>query len=539
MTPIDSRIDSDSAAFASQRLGMLTLVEQLRTLEARAQTASERARARFSKRGALLPRERLSRLLDMGAAFLPIANLAGYGLDDANHDTSIPGGSLIAGIGFINGVRCMVVVTDSGIDAGAMTEGGNLKMMRCQEIALENRLPFIQLVESAGANLRKYRVDKFIRGGAIFYNLARLSAAGLPVITVVHGSSTAGGAYLPGLSDYVVMVKQRARAFLAGPPLLKAATGEVASDEELGGAQLHASVSGLAEYLAENDEHAIAIARDIVASLDWDTGVRVPPQAIVPPRLDSQELAGVMTLDVKRPVDMHEVIARLVDDSACLSFKPDYGCATVCAHARIDGHAVGIISNNGPIDPAGATKAAQFIQLCNQSRTPIVFLQNTTGFIVGRASEEAGMIKHGAKLIQALSNSTVPQITLYCGASYGAGNFGMCGRGFKPRFCFSWPNAKTAVMGGEQAAMTLEIVARQQAERQGTSIDEAQLSRQKDEIVTNFERQASAFITSGLLLDDGVIDPRDTRAVLAFVLATSREAHVRTPQAMQFGVARF
>lgn len=539
MLPIESRIDPASPAFASQRAGMQALIERLRALEQRAVAASERARPSFARRGALLPRERLARLLDPATAFLPIANLAGYGMDDPDHDTSIPGGSLVAGIGFVHGVRAMVVATDSGIDAGAMTEGGNLKLMRCQEIALENRLPFIHLVESAGANLRKYRVDKFVRGGGIFYNLARLSAAGLPVITVVHGSSTAGGAYMPGLSDYVVMVRGRARAFLAGPPLLKAATGEIATDEELGGADLHATVSGLAEFLAEDDEHAIALARDVVASLDWPAVAPRLPQPPQPPRLDAGELDGVMTLDVKKPVDMLEIIGRLTDDSAWLAFKPDYGMATVCGRGRIEGHAVGFISNNGPIDPAGATKAAQFIQACNQSGTPIVFLQNTTGFIVGRASEEAGMIKHGAKMIQALSNSTVPQVTIYCGASFGAGNFGMCGRGFRPRFCFSWPNARTAVMGGEQAAMTLEIVARQQAERKGAAVDEARLAQQTGEIVANFERQASAFVTSGLLLDDGVIDPRDTRAVLAFVLATAREAEARTPRAMQFGVARF
>jgi len=432
----------------------------------------------------------------------------------------------------------MVLASDSGIDAGALTEAGNQKIIRCQELALENRLPFVQLVESAGSNLRKYRVDKFIRGGGMFYNLARLSAAGLPVVTVVHGSSTAGGAYMPGLSDYVVMVRGRGKAFLAGPPLLKAATGEIASDEELGGTDMHASVSGLAEYVAEDDAHAIAIARDIVANLDW-ARADARPAAFLPPRLDADELAGAMVLQHRKPVDMREIIARVVDDSRWLDFKPDYGAATICGHGRIEGLAVGFISNNGPIDPAGATKAAQFIQLCNQSGTPIVFLQNTTGFIVGRASEEAGMIKHGSKLIQALANSRVPQITLYCGASFGAGNYGMCGRAFRPRFCFSWPNARTAVMGGEQAAATLEIMARQQAERKGLPVDEARLAAQQQEIVANFERQAGAFYTSGHLLDDGVIDPRDTRAVLAFALATVREAAQRTTHPVQFGVARF
>jgi geranyl-CoA carboxylase beta subunit len=300
---------------------------------------------------------------------------------------------------------------------------------------------------------------------------------------------------------------------------------------------MHASVSGLAEYVAEDDAHAIAIARDIVATLPWNR--EAAAAASTQPELDPDQLAGSMVLEHRKPIDMREIIARLVDGSAWMDFKPDYGAATICGHGRIEGHAVGFISNNGPIDPAGATKAAQFIQLCDQSGTPMVFLQNTTGFIVGRASEEAGMIKHGSKLIQALSNAQVPKITIYCGASFGAGNYGMCGRAFEPRFCFSWPNARTAVMGGEQAATTLEIVARQQAERTGKPVDEARLAAQKEEIVANFERQASAFYTSGHLLDDGVIDPRDTRAVLAFVLATTREAQRRETRRMQFGVARF
>ena len=532
MTPYDTHLHPASEAFQSQRAGMLDLVAQLRAIEHKAAQASAQAAARFAQRGALLPRERLGRLLDPGRPFLPLCNLAGYGMDDPDPEKCIAGGSQIAGIGFVSGVRCMVVVTDSGIDAGALTEAGNQKLMRCQDIALENSLPFVHLVESAGSNLRKYRVDKFIRGGGMFHKLARLSAAGLPVVTVVHGPSTAGGAYMPGLSDVVVMVRGQARAYLAGPPLLKAATGEVATDEALGGTDMHASVSGLADYVAEDDAHAIALARDVLANLDWDRPIE--PAHAPGPRLPVDELAGVMVLEHRKPVDMREVIARVVDDSKWLDFKPDYGAATVCGHARIEGHAVGFISNNGPIDPAGATKAAQFIQLCNQSGTPIVFLQNTTGFIVGRASEEAGMIKHGAKLIQALSNSGVPHVTLYCGASFGAGNYGMCGRAFEPRFCFSWPNARTAVMGGEQAAMTMDIVA-----RQGAPVDEARLAAQKAEIVANFERQASAFYTSGHLLDDGVIDPRDTRAVLAFVLATAREASARRLRPVQFGVARF
>lgn len=540
MIPFPSSIDPSDEAFQGQRAAMLDLVDRLHGLLKRAGDASERSRAAFEKRGALLPRERLARLLDAGSPFLDLCNLAGYGMDEPDLDRSIPGGSQLAGIGFVSGVRCMVVVTDSGINAGALTEAGNQKLMRCQEIAIENRLPFVHLVESAGANLRQYRVEKFVRGGGIFYNLARLSAAGLPIVTVAHGPSTAGGAYLLGMSDYVIMVRGRGKAFLAGPPLLKAATGEIATDEELGGAEMHAAVSGLTEYVAEDDEHAIATARDVVAALDWNCGASIvsPPRPPREPALDLDELAGAMVMDVRRRIDMREIIARLVDGSEWMDFKPDYGAATLCGRGRIAGHAVGFISNNGPIDPAGAVKATQFIQLCEQVGSPIVYLQNTTGFIVGRASEEAGMIKHGSKMVQALSNATVPQITIHCGASFGAGNFGMCGRGFHPRFCFSWPNARTAVMGGEQAATVMDIVARQQAERRGTAVAEAQLAAQKAEIIANFEKQASAFITSGLLLDDGVIDPRSTRAVLAFVLATCREAEARRPRPIQFGVAR-
>ncbi|MDP3546664.1 MAG: carboxyl transferase domain-containing protein, partial [Phreatobacter sp.] len=348
-------------------------------------------------------------------------------------EKSVPGSGVIAGIGFVAGVRCMISASDSGIDAGALQPMGLEKQLRVQELALENRLPFIQLVESAGANLLRYRVEHFIHGGQIFRNLARLSAAGLPVITVTHGSSTAGGAYQTGLSDYIVMVRGRTRAFLAGPPLLKAATGEIATEEELGGAEMHTTISGLGDYMAEDDRDALRIAREIVAALGWD---RDQPRQAAPsfdaPRHDAEDLLGIMPADLKRPVDMREVIARIVDGSNFLPFGEDYGPATVCGHAAIEGFPAGIITNNGPLDPAGANKATHFIQACCQSATPILYLNNTTGFMVGRAYEEAGMIKHGSKMIQAVTNATVPQITLYCGASYGAGNYGMCGRAYSP-----------------------------------------------------------------------------------------------------------
>ncbi|WP_323118304.1 acyl-CoA carboxylase subunit beta [Burkholderia alba] len=537
MPVFPTRLDTAGAAFRDNAAHLEGLIDQLRTLQARASLESAKAGPRFAKRGQLLPRERLALLVDAGAPFLELAALAGYLVNDTDPDKSVPGAGLIAGIGYISGTRCMIVVADSGIEAGALQPMGLEKFQRLQRIALEHRLPFVHLVESAGANLLQYRVEEFIHGGGHFYQLAKLSAAGIPVLTLVHGSSTAGGAYMPGLSDYVVMVRDRAKAFLAGPPLLKAATGEIATDEELGGALMHASTSGLAEYLAEDDADGIRLLRELVDKLDWrarETPLPVGPE----PALDPRELLGILPRDGKKPADMREVIARLVDASDLLEFQPLYGPATVCAHARIHGLAVGIVTNNGPLDPAGATKATHFIQSCCQSGIPLVYLQNTTGFIVGRESERAGMIKHGAKMIQAVSNATVPQITILCGAAFGAGNYGMCGRGFNPAFLFSWPNARTAVMGAEQAALTMAIVMEGAARAKGLEPDAERIDALRGKIVANFERQTSAFYTSGRMLDDGVIDPRDTRRVIAMTLAVCRDGRLQSVQPLTFGVAR-
>ncbi len=539
MTILESTINTSSEVFKANRDGMLALLQRVRTLEERTRAASAASKPRFDKRDQLLPRERLSLLLDPGAPFLELCTLAGYRLDNPDPDKSVPGGGVIAGIGYVSGVRAMVIASDSGIDAGALQPRGLDKQLRVQELALENKLPYIQLVESAGANLMEYRVEEFVRGGNLFRNLARISAAGLPVLTVTHGSSTAGGAYQTGLSDYIVMVRGRSRAFLAGPPLLKAATGEVATEEDLGGAEMHTTISGLGDYLAEDDRDAIRIAREIMAKLDWNRAlVHEPAVSVKPPRYDAEELLGIMPMDYKRPVDMKEVIARIVDGSDFLEFGALYGSATVCGHAMVDGHPVGIITNNSPIDPAGAAKATHFIQACCQAQVPIVYLNNTTGFMVGLAYEHAGIIKHGSKMIQAVTNATVPQITIHCGASFGAGNYGMCGRGFHPRFCFSWPNAKTAVMGAEQAARTMAIVTEAAMRRKGTEPDRRELEALEQKIIENFERQNDVFTTSALLLDDGVIDPRHTRAVLSYVLSICHEARRRTPQPMQFSVAR-
>ena len=539
MPVIESRIDTGSAAFKEHRAGMLAKIEEFRALEQGVRDLSARSLPRFEKRGQILPRERVARLLDRGAPFLEFSTLAGYRVDTEDPEKTIPGGSHITGIGYVEGVRCLIAATDSGINAGAIGPMGREKLMRAQQIAMDNKLPFVHLVESAGANLLRYRVEGFVAGGGIFYGLARLSAAGRPVITVLHGSSTAGGAYMPGLSDYVIMVRGRAKAFLAGPPLLKAATGEVATDEDLGGADMHATVSGLAEYVAEDDTDGLRIAREVIAKLGWNHNRPAEPERrFRAPRYDPDEIAGVVPMDYRKPYDVREVIARVVDDSDFLDFKPLYGPQTICGHAEIEGHAVGLIGNNGPLDNAGATKAAQFIQLCCQSDTPIVYLQNTTGYMVGTDAEHGGMIKHGSKMIQAVSNATVPQITLMIGASFGAGNYGMCGRAYEPRFCFSWPNLSMAVMGPEQAAMTMSIVTEASLKRRGQEVDYDELAAREQQIIEMFEAQASALHASARLLDDGIIDPRDTRRVLAYTLSVCREAAVRQVHPSTFGVAR-
>jgi len=546
VTVFQSGFNAQGAVALQRRGVMLARIAALRALEDRAAQASARSKPVFDKRGQLLPRERVALLLDPGTPWLPICALAGFLQDIKDPALSVPGGGVVAGIGFVEGVRCMVVASDSGIEAGAIQAMGLDKILRVQEIALQNKLPFIHLVESAGANLMRYRVEGFVHGGALFRNLARLSAAGIPVITVQHGSGTAGGAYMPGLSDVVIMVRNRSRAFLAGPPLLMAATGEVATEEELGGAEMHTSVSGLGEQLAEDDRQALGLARQVVARTSWSNrppalmeGAQAAMNSIADqPLYPAEDLLGLMAADLRQPVDMQEVIARLVDGSDFLPFKALYGAATVCVQASIGGHAVGIVSNNGPIDVAGANKATHFIQLLCQLGQPIIYLQNTTGYMVGKDSEQGGMIKHGSKMIQAVTHATVPQITIQCGASFGAGNYGMCGRGYAPRFLFSWPSAKTAVMGGEQAARTMQIVTEAAMLRKGMAVDAAQSQAQFDKIVAMFEAQADAFYTSGLLLDDGVIDPRDTRAVLAQCLAMCADAAARQLRPMQFGVAR-
>ncbi|WP_300296929.1 acyl-CoA carboxylase subunit beta [Ferrovibrio sp.] len=538
MAVLRSQVDTGSEAYQQNRADMLKLVEGFRALEQRVRDTSDARKPVFEKRGQLGPRDRLAHVLDRGAPFLEISTLAGYRMHDDDGAENIMGGGFIAGIGCIAGIRCMVTASDSGIKGGTIAPMGLRKSLRAQEIAMQNKLPVVNLVESGGANLN-YQAEIFVDGGRGFANQARLSAAGIPQITVVHGSSTAGGAYVPGMSDYVVVVKGRAKIFLAGPPLLKSATGEIATDEELGGAELHAQVSGVAEFLAEDDADGLRIAREILARLPWnERGPQLRKKSWTAPLYDPDELCGVVPVDYRRPYDVREVVARLVDGSEAVDFKPLYGPHTVCLQAAIEGEAVGIIGNNGPIDTEGAVKAAQFIQLCDQADMPIVFLQNTTGYMVGKEAERGGIVKHGSKMIQAVTNARVPKLTLHIGASFGAGNYGMCGRAYDPRFIFAWPNNRIAVMGPEQAAGVLAIVAEEKFRRAGAEVDAAVIEGMKAKVVAKMEAESTALFATARLWDDGLIDPRDSRRVLGMCLSVCREGDARVTKPNAFGVAR-
>ncbi|MFM7506154.1 MAG: acyl-CoA carboxylase subunit beta [Rubrivivax sp.] len=538
MPPLASRLDADSAAFKANAARMAERLAEVQALQARVVAESEGKRARFEARGQLLPRERVARLLDRGSAFLELSPLAGLGMHDDDGKKSVQGGGSIVGIGVVAGKRVLVSASDSAVKGGTVAPMGLKKALRAQELARENKLPLVALVESGGANLM-YQAEIFVDGGRTFANQARLSAAGIPQIAVVHGASTAGGAYLPGLSDYVVLVRGRSSIYLAGPPLVRAAIGEDADEESLGGAELHAGVTGLGEYLAEDDAHAIAVARELLAALPWDT---VPGRAAAPPpRFAPDELLGVVPADEREPYDVREVIARVADDSAFLEFKAPYAPDTVCGHARIEGHAVGLVGNNGPIQPQGSTKAAQFIQLCHQAGVPLVFLQNTTGYMVGTEAERAGAIKHGSRMIQAVANARVPKFTIVLGGSFGAGNYGMCGRGFDPRFIFAWPSARTAVMGGAQAAMVMDMVNRAKLQKMGLPLNDESLAAMKnmsEGLRRRLDAESAALFGTARLWDDGIIDPRDTRRVLALCLDIAAEAAARVLRLNTFGVAR-
>ncbi|AXQ29622.1 acyl-CoA carboxylase subunit beta [Solimonas sp. K1W22B-7] len=541
MPVIESKLDTGSAQFQQNREGLLKMIAEWRTVEEKGRKEEESKRERYHKRGQILPRERVHLMLDRGSPWLELSTLAGYKQHD-DKDGSLAGGNTIIGIGYVSGTRCLVSASNSAIKGGTMTPWGVQKGLRVQEIALQQKLPTVSMIESGGANLM-YQADLFIPGGRTFANQARLSAAGIPQIAIVHGSSTAGGAYMPGLSDYVVMVRKHAKVFLAGPPLLKAATGEIAEEEALGGAEMHCAVAGTAEFIAESDADGIRIAREIVRNLNWNASrPRLELLPLRAPLYDVEELCGVVSPDYRKPFDCREVIARLVDGSEFLEFKGEYDQQTICGRAVLHGHQIGIISNNGPITTKGAAKAGQFIQLCCQANVPIVYLMNTTGYMVGTESEQGGIVKHGSKMIQAVANATVPQITIVMGGSFGAGNYGMCGRGFGPHFIFAWPNSRTSVMGGEQAAGVMEIITREKWQKEGKQMsetDEKMLGAIRQNIINQFDKESHAFAATARLFDDGLIDPRDTRKVLGLCLSVCREGKARELFPNSYGVARF
>ena len=538
MPIIESKIMINTKAFKKNAEDHTKLIDEFRLLEKKVSDNSSRAKPKFDKRNQLLPRERVKRLLDPGSYYLPISTLAGYKMGDDDGDKNIMGGNSVSGIGIVEGVRCMVTASDSGIKGGSMTQMGVEKSLRCAEIVKENKLPMINLVESAGANLLK-QSEVFIRGGRSFANLAKMSAIGIPTISIVHGSSTAGGAYLPGLSDQVIVVKNKSKIFLAGPPLLKAALGEIATDEELGGADMHYTISGLAEHMAKDDDDAIKICRDVIKNLGWnDNFVSSQKYDYKEPIYSPEELIGVVPTDYKKSYDVREVIARIVDGSEYLDFKPEFGKQTITGTARIHGYKVGILGNNGPIFADGAVKAAQFIQLCSKHNTPLIFLQNTTGYMVGTKEERRGIIKHGSKMIQAVTNCTVPKITLRIGASFGAGEYGMAGRSFDPRFLFSWPNNKLSVMGGEQAGRTMSQVAVESAKRRGEEPNMEMIKAIEQKIIDTYKEEGEALFATARIWDDGIIDPRDTRKILGECLNIVCDSEKRDLRPNSFGVGR-
>jgi len=539
MSIFNSKVDSESSQFIQNRDDMLNLIEKRKDILDRSRKKSDEKKSRFQERGQLSPRERLNALIDPDSEFLDLYSMANYLVQDPDPDTSIPGANMIAGIGFVNGIRCMILVDDSGISAGAATDKTIGKALGCIDIAMKQKLPFVHLVESAGINLLNYTVEFWANFGAVFYGKARLSAAGIPTIAVLHGMSTAGGAYHTGMSDYVVGVKNNGMAALAGSALLKAATGEDSSNEELGGAEMHSVITGLVEYLANDDLEAINITRDLVNKLNWqDSGKEDQSIKFKDPKYTIDEVPGIVPIDYKRGYDIREVIARIVDGSEFLELKPRFGITMVCVQAEIEGQRCGILANNGPIDNQGANKAAQFIQLCDQIDIPLIFLNNVTGYMVGKKYEQAGMIKHGSKMIQAVSNAKVPKISIFMGASFGAANYGMCGYGYNPDFLFSWPNAKIGVMGGRQAASTMRQVIEGSAKRKNEELDQQKLEDKEKQMIEHYDKQSDIFYVSGCLLDQGIIDPRDTRKVLSFSLKTFSEAKDRILKPNSFGIAR-
>ncbi len=520
----------------TNRVAMLEKLADLETEHAKAVAGGgEKYVARHHDRGKLLPRERIELLVDEGSAFLELSPLAGWGSDFA------VGASVVTGIGVIEGVECLITANDPTVKGGASNPWTVKKIFRASQIAEENGLPTIALVESGGADLPTQK-EIFIPGGKLFRDITRSSAAKQPTVALVFGNSTAGGAYVPGMSDYTVMVRKQAKVFLGGPPLVKMATGEESDDESLGGAEMHARTSGLADYLAEDERDAIRIGRRIIARLNWKKQ-RTDPGDYAEPDADPDGLIDLIPADLKQPFDPREVIARICDGVSDTNsqvfdeFKPLYGPSLVTGWARLHGHPIGILANaQGVLFSEEAQKATQFVQLANQTDTPLLFLHNTTGYMVGKEYEQGGIIKHGAMMINAISNSTVPHLSVIMGASYGAGNYGMNGRAYDPRFLFTWPSAKSAVMGPAQLAGVLEIVAQQSAEAKGQVFDAEGFKGIKEMVEGQIEEQSMPYFLSGMLYDDGVIDPRDTRTVLAICLSVIDNKAYRGTD--RFGVFR-
>lgn len=527
-----TRIDTNSETFRANREAMGALLHELDAQLALARAGGgERSVARHQKRGKLLVRERIELLLDPDSPFLELSPLSGWGTDYA------VGGGLVTGIGVVSGVECIIAANDPTVLGGAITPVSNKKTERALEISRLNRLPYVQFVESAGADLRRgedsaeaemrRQTSHFAESGRFFHDITALSAARIPTVSLVFGSSTAGGAYQPGMSDYNIFIRGRSKVFLGGPPLVKMATGEDSDDEELGGAEMHATMSGLADYLADDELDALRIARGVMAHLNWrklGPGPTLPPDE---PLFDPDEILGLLSVDLRTPMDIREVIARIVDGSRFEEFKPLYGRTLVAGWASIHGFPVGILGNNGVLFSDSSEKATQFIQLCNQVDVPIIFLQNITGYIVGKVYEQGGIVKNGSKMINAVSNSKVPHITVIIGASYGAGNYGMSGRAYDTRFVFTWPTAKIAVMGPKQLAGVMSIVRRGSAAAAGREFDEEEDARLTAAVEDRSEKESLALYATGRVADDGIIDPRDTRAVLGIALSACHNAEVK------------
>lgn len=520
MNPLRTQVDPQSELFRINQQHMLGVLKEWRQrVELVKQGGGAEAAAKHKARGKLTARERIDALLDPGSAFLEFSTLAAWGM----YENQAPGAGVITGIGVISGVECVIVSNDATVKGGTYYPMTAKKHLRAQEIAMENGLPCIYLVDSGGAYLPLQSEvfpdrDHF---GRIFYNQARMSAMGIPQIAVVMGSCTAGGAYVPAMADENIIVKDNGTIFLGGPPLVKAATGEEVSAQDLGGAHVHCEVSGVTDHFAENDEHAIALTKSIVSNLNHRRKVNLNQRPVEEPLYPADEIYGIISKDTKTPYDVREVIARLVDGSNFHEFKPTYGNTLVCGFAHIWGYPVGIVANNGVLFSESAVKGAHFVELCDQREIPLLFLQNITGFMVGRKYENEGIAKHGAKMVMAVSNARVPKFTVVIGGSHGAGNYGMCGRAYSPRMMWMWPNSKISVMGGEQAANVLLTIKMDQLALKKQQMTAAEQAEFKRPILEKYEEESSAYFASARIWDDGIIDPVDTRRVVALGIAAS------------------